>query len=69
MIENTTPNEPSPEKDPRAPRLRAHYRVMESDELTPEERLERIVELLASVCMDTSEEVGKSDVLNKHVDN
>lgn len=32
-------------------RLRDHFRLMEPDELTPEERWERVVELLALACL------------------
>jgi len=33
-------------------RLRANFRLMEPDELTPEERWERVVELLALACLE-----------------
>lgn len=35
-------------------RLRDHFRLMEPDELTPEERWERVVELLALACLESA---------------
>ena len=50
MIEKTTINE-SPCEERRKPRLRPNYHIMEPDELRPEERWDRIVELLALMSM------------------
>jgi hypothetical protein len=51
---NTSTNKPSYEPHRtvrRKPRLRSDHRFMEPDELTPEERWDRIVELLAIMSM------------------
>ena len=36
--------------------MRDHFRLMEPDELTPEERWERVVELLALMCLEPAEQ-------------
>ena len=41
----------TPEKKRRKPRLRPNHHLMEPDELRPEERWDRIVELLALMTM------------------
>lgn len=54
MQEKTTINEPSNEpleKKRRKPRLRPNHHLMEPEELRPEERWDRIVELLALMTM------------------
>jgi len=54
LIEKRTLNEPSQEpleKKRRRPRLRANHHLMEPEELTPDERWDRIVELLALMTM------------------
>ena len=54
MIEKITLNEPLHEpleKKRRKPRLRANHHLMEPEELTPDERWDRIVELLALMSM------------------
>lgn len=54
MLEKTTINESSnklQEKKRRKPRLRPNHHLMEPDELRPEERWDRIVELLALMSM------------------
>lgn len=54
MLEKTTINESSnklQEKKRRKPRLRPNHHLMEPDELRPEERWDRIVELLALMTM------------------
>jgi len=54
LIEKRTLNESSHEpleKKRRKPRLRANHHLMEPEELRPEERWDRIVELLALMTM------------------
>ena len=51
-----------PEKKRRKSRLRSNHHLMEPEELTPEERWDRIVELLAVMSMpDTSRPVLNDD--------
>lgn len=55
---NTTPLDKSQEPQQRKLSLRPLHVFMEPDELTPDERLDRIIEILAEAAMSETENEG-----------